>query len=305
MDMVRTFASYTLWPVLVGGQLLALYVILQEHPAQAQNAMGVTALASLLIFTGLEVWLPFRADWRVRGDRAVGGDVVHLLVASNLGYGLGEWLIPLVGVIALGQVSVTPLVSVWPTSWPYWLQIALLVFCADGLEYWLHRLTHTVPWLWPLHILHHTPERLHVIKSGRHHFTYLLVRQLTVFAPFLLLGAPASVVLWYPICIFVVGFPAHANVALQLPRFLYPLVTTPDVHRLHHSLDVTQGNSNYAIVFPIWDMLFGTFCDPATAKLEQVGLGWNPVPKRIVAELAAPFLWPRFVSRARRDEVKV
>ena len=148
--MFRTFASYTLWPVLVVGQLLVLYVLLQEHPAQAQLAIGGTALASFLIFAGLEAWLPFRADWRMRGDREIGGDVVHLLSATHIGYGLGEWLIPIVGVVAVGQFGVPPLVHVWPTGWPYWMQIALLVFFADGLEYGLHRLTHTVSWLWPL-----------------------------------------------------------------------------------------------------------------------------------------------------------
>jgi sterol desaturase/sphingolipid hydroxylase (fatty acid hydroxylase superfamily) len=300
--MVRTFAAYTLWPVLVIGQLFVLYVLLLEHPAQAQVAIGGAALASLLILASVEAWLPFRADWRVRGDQEIGGDVVHLLVASNIGYGLGEWLIPIVGVVTVAQIGVTPLASVWPTGWPYWLQIVLLVFCADGLEYWLHRLTHTVPWLWRFHIVHHTPERLHVIKSGRHHCLYFLLRQLVVFAPFLFLGAPASVVLWYPICIFVTGFPAHANVALQLPRFLHPLVNTPDVHRVHHSIDGQQGNSNYAVVFPIWDILFGTYCDPVTTQLKQVGLRWNPVPKRIVAELAAPFLWSHYVSRARLEK---
>lgn len=302
--MFRTFASYTLWPVLVVGQLLVLYALLRQHPAQAQLVIGGTGLASFLIFAGLEAWLPFRADWRTRGDQAIGGDIVHLLSAGQIGYGLGEWLIPIVGVVAVGQVGVSPLVHVWPTGWPDWLQIALLVFCADGLEYGLHRLTHTVSWLWPLHIVHHTSARLHVIKSGRHHFTYLLLRHLMVFAPFLFLGAPASVVLWHSVCIFVIGLPAHANVALQLPHVLYRLVNTPDVHRLHHSIDVKQGNSNYAGIFPVWDLLFGTFCDPAQAKLEHVGLGWNPLPQRIVAELAAPFLWPQFVARARLEEVK-
>jgi len=52
--MCRTFASYTLWPVLVIGQIIVLYVLLQENPAQAQLTMGGTALASFLIFVGLE-----------------------------------------------------------------------------------------------------------------------------------------------------------------------------------------------------------------------------------------------------------
>lgn len=282
-----------------------MYGLLQENPSQAPLLIGVIALTGLPLFAGLEAWLPFRADWRVPGDREIGGDVVHMFSASQLGIGLGEWLLPIYGVIAAGQFGFTPLLHLWPASWPYWLQIALLVFLADGLEYWLHRLTHTVAWLWPLHIVHHTPERLHIFKGGRHHFLYFTVRHLVVLSPFLFIGAPAPVVLWYPLAILIIGQLDHSNVALRLPRFMHRMVTTPEVHRLHHSIDLTQGNSNYALVFPVWDLLFGTFCDPRKEKLENVGLGFNSLPRWVVMELAAPFIWPQVVSRIHREEVKV
>lgn len=170
--MLRIVASYTLWPLLVVGEIVLLYVFLKEHPAQTPLAIGATALTGFPIFASLEAWLPLRADWRLKGDRELGSDMVHTISATQLGVHIGEWVIPLYGVVAAGQLGLAPLVQLWPTSWPYYAQILLFVFCADGLEYGLHRLTHTVSWLWPLHIVHHTPERLHIFKAGRHHFAY-------------------------------------------------------------------------------------------------------------------------------------
>lgn len=302
--MLRTVASYTIWPLLVVGETLLLYGFLQEHPAQTPLAIGATALAGFPIFAGLEAWLPLRTDWRLKGDRELGSDVVHTISATQLGVHIGEWLIPLYGVVAVGHLGLAPLVHLWPTSWPHYAQIILLVFCADGLEYGLHRLTHTVSWLWPLHIVHHTPERLHIFKAGRHHFAYFVVRHLVVLSPFLFLGAPAAVVLWYPLAIIILGPIAHANLALRVPPWLHKIILTPDVHRLHHSLDLKQGNSNYALVFPFWDIVFGTFCDPTKEPLGAVGLCFNPLPRRIVVELAAPFIWPQLVARVQREEAK-
>jgi sterol desaturase/sphingolipid hydroxylase (fatty acid hydroxylase superfamily) len=111
------------------------------------------------------------------------------------------------------------------------------------------------------------------------------------------------VILWYPLAIIILGPIAHTNLALRVPSLLHKIILTPDVHRLHHSLDLKQGNSNYALVFPFWDIVFGTFSDPTKEQLEAVGLCFNPLPRRIIVELAAPFIWP-LVAQARREEAK-
>ncbi len=85
----------------------------------------------------------------------------------------------------------------WPSHWPPFAQIGLVVFVGDGLDYWKHRLLHTVPGLWRVHALHHGITRLHALKAARLHFTDLLMRFLLVYAPLVVLGAPARIIFWY------------------------------------------------------------------------------------------------------------
>jgi sterol desaturase/sphingolipid hydroxylase (fatty acid hydroxylase superfamily) len=53
----------------------------------------------------------------------------------------------------------------------------------------------------------------------------------------------------------------HGNVRLPtgIDRVLRLLVVTPDMHRVHHSVDPRETNSNFGFNVPWWDRLFGTY----------------------------------------------
>lgn len=172
--------------------------------------------------------------------------------------------------------------------------LAALVL-GDVLEYWYHRLAHTVPWLWPLHAVHHAPVRLRTIKGGRHHLFYFIGRGLIVWAPLLLLGVPPGLVLWQFVAVVLIGISAHANIAFRIPAFVHRIFVTPEYHRIHHSIDLKQGNSNYSTVFPIWDMIFGTHTDPMVAALRKTGIDQDPIPRRFLSELLLPVTFNRLV----------
>jgi sterol desaturase/sphingolipid hydroxylase (fatty acid hydroxylase superfamily) len=65
------------------------------------------------------------------------------------------------------------------------------------------------------------------------------------------------------------------------------------MHRTHHSVDLREGNSNFAQVFTIWDRLFGTYVGhPNVAEAElRMGLSkeTRPAEFRLAALLAYPF----------------
>jgi sterol desaturase/sphingolipid hydroxylase (fatty acid hydroxylase superfamily) len=63
---------------------------------------------------------------------------------------------------------------------------------------------------------------------------------------------------------------SHANIAIppRLDRWLRLVIVTPDMHRIHHSVDPRQYNGNYGQVLPWWDWMFGTL---RTVSLEQQG----------------------------------
>lgn len=53
----------------------------------------------------------------------------------------------------------------------------------------------------------------------------------------------------------------HANIGMPPPFdvVLRTTVVTPDMHRVHHSADLREANTNFGFCFPWWDRLFGTY----------------------------------------------
>jgi len=67
----------------------------------------------------------------------------------------------------------------------------------------------------------------------------------------------------------------HANVRLprQLDRVLRWFVVTPDMHRVHHSVEDDEANSNFGFNLPWWDRLFGTYRDQPRSGHEGMTIG--------------------------------
>src|SRR3546814_13427322 len=57
----------------------------------------------------------------------------------------------------------------------------------------------------------------------------------------------------------------HSNIRLPgFERALRWLVVTPEMHRVHHSVEMRETNSNFGFNLPLWDRLFGTYrAEPA------------------------------------------
>lgn len=129
----------------------------------------------------------------------------------------------------------------------------------DFFGYWAHRLMHKISLLWRLHALHHSDTDLDVTTAIRHHPAEAVVQMALDAALALLVGFPPQAIVLYAGVVLVVQAFHHGNVALPaglgwLSRYLI----TPDLHRLHHSMDYGENNSNFGNLVPWWDWLFGT-----------------------------------------------
>jgi ornithine lipid hydroxylase len=278
----------SLWPLGLALQVSVVAVAGWSDPDLVGHAMGATTVAFLLALLGLEQVLPYRPDWSIRGDREIWRDLGHAALYTGLGGNFAQ-LTFLSGLpAALSRVGFTGGLGLWPTDSPLLFQLVAVVLLGDFLEYWYHRLAHTVAWLWPAHAIHHTPIRLNALKGPRHHVVYFLGRGIFVWAPLLVIGVPPRLVAWQFVAVVLVGTLAHANIAFRIPAFVHRVFVTPDVHRIHHSIDVRQGNSNYSTVFPIWDLLFGSYTDPRWAKARETGIQQDPIPRRFLSELLSP-----------------
>jgi ornithine lipid hydroxylase len=295
--MGHCILAWSLWPLGLAVQTSVVVVAGWSNPHSVVPAMGLTSIALILVLVGLERVVPYRPDWAMRGDRELWRDIGHAVLYTTIGGNVAQ-LVFLYGFASvLARFGHASGLGLWPVHSPVGVQVLMVVFVGDMLEYWYHRLAHTVPWLWPLHAVHHTPVRLHTLKGARHHVCYFLGRGLLVWVPLLLVGVPPGLVVWQFVAVVLTGTLAHANIAFRLPACLHRIVVTPEFHRLHHAIDAKQGNSNYATVFPMWDMLFGTHTDPRVAEAREMGIDHDPIPRQFLSELLSPITWYRLVRK--------
>ena len=126
----------------------------------------------------------------------------------------------------------------------------------------------------------------------------LIAEQLIPGRADVILGSPARIIFWYTAFIGILGVIGHSNTRLRLPSALHRLLMTPQVHALHHSIDRTLSDSNYANVFPIWDVVFGTFSDPDRHAVGEIGVRDDPIPEGFFAQLLSPFICPRLAKES-------
>ena len=284
--------SHLLWPAVVAAGTWGTYLGSRSgYPLPA--VIVAVAVAMMAIVTVAEQIVPYRRDWNALTDRQSVNDLAHALVENQIGDRVGGLVFLTAAASLAGPLATLLGRPVWPSESPVIAQIVLVVFIGDGLDYWKHRLLHTIPWLWRIHALHHGIDQLHVFKSSRLHFTDILMRFLVVYAPLAILGAPAGIVFWYTSFIGIFGIIGHSNIDLRLPTVLHRVFMTPQVHRLHHSVERAVSDSNYVNVFPIWDILFATFSHPDRHRLDQVGVVGDPIPSGFVGQFLAPFMWSR------------
>ena len=151
---------------------------------------------------------------------------------------------------------------------------------ADFTGYWIHRLMHRVPWIWRWsHQMHHSAERMDLAgMSYTHPFDTLATFGLTGLATGVLGLSPSAGAL-AGFLGFLFAVVQHSNV--RTPRLLGYLMQRPEAHGLHHERGVHAYNYGS---FPLWDILFGTFRNPAAFPGEY-GF-WDGASARMGALLA-------------------
>lgn len=157
----------------------------------------------------------------------------------------------------------------------------LLVFELVGYAY--HRLAHAVGWMWRLHAVHHSAERMDWLASFRQHPLEILLVTLAQNAPLVLLGLPLGAHALVLLALRLNTVFVHAD--LQVPRGWWSeVVATPAFHHRHHQREGAA--RNFSAAFPWLDRLFGTH-DAAPAG--PPGLP-SPLPRSFLGLLAAPFV---------------
>jgi sterol desaturase/sphingolipid hydroxylase (fatty acid hydroxylase superfamily) len=178
---------------------------------------------------------------------------------------------------------------------PFWLAFAAS-FLALDLAVWLsHVASHKIPVLWRIHRMHHSDIDFDVTTAIRFHPIEILLSMIWKLAVVVALGAPAASVLLFEIVLNGGAMFNHANIRLplRLDRILRFAIVTPDMHRVHHSSDRRETDSNYGFNFSFWDRMFSTYvAQPALGHHNmQIGLKYwqDERPSRLDWSLMVPF----------------
>lgn len=144
---------------------------------------------------------------------------------------------------------------------PVWVAIVVSMLLLDLAIYLQHVMFHAVPGLWRLHRMHHADLDFDVTTGLRFHPVEILISMGIKLAVVAALGPPAVAVLLFEVILNATALFNHANIDLPRPvdRILRWIVVTPDMHRVHHSVDPSETNSNFGFNLPWWDRLLGTY----------------------------------------------
>jgi sterol desaturase/sphingolipid hydroxylase (fatty acid hydroxylase superfamily) len=250
----------------------ALYALnLMEWYEAAFSAVEFVMLGMVQIAVIALVMRPIERRWgRERGEeRLVGVDRVYTaltklgivpLLVFVMAYPITNELDRLVRVAGLVPPRLESLIPGLRDS----ALVSFLVYFVlyDFAAYWVHRAQHRFGWWWALHSLHHSQRRVTAWTDDRNHILDALLVNLVlaVFAQFVGVQ-PDDFVLILIVGRLVESF-SHADIDLGFGRLGSRLLVAPRFHRLHHARaderDPHIHDHNFAPVFPIWDVVFGT-----------------------------------------------
>lgn len=220
----------------------------------------------------------FRFEWRE--------DLFYFLVSSILVQSLtflSMW--PAMTVLRFAELAE---VQSWVASQPVWLQFIEIMFITDFVQYWVHRLFHQVPFLWRFHAIHHSAQAMDWLAGSRMHIIEIVcLRGLTII-PMYVLGFVESAIYAYILLVYLYATYVHANLRFDI-EWLKPLIVTPRFHHWHHGIEKEAVDVNFAVHFPIFDRLFGTYYMPKDRWPSGYGVSSSPVPSGYLNQMLYPF----------------
>lgn len=192
-----------------------------------------------------------------RRSRPLRRRLIVNLFMSALTFAPGGLIVTPVAMLLAGYAAEHRLGVLHITGMPLVAKFVLGFLLLDLTFYYWHRLNHRVPLMWRFHNAHHIDPDLDTTTSFRFHFVEILYSTGFRAVQVLLLGvAPATIVI-YEIVFNCCTLFHHSNFRLPvgMERLLNGVFVTPRMHGIHHSIVGREANSNYSVVFSVWDRL--------------------------------------------------
>lgn len=195
------------------------------------------------------------------------------------------------------------------------LYMFVLIGLVDLVSYGIHYLQHKIPLLWEFHKVHHSLEVMQPLSNYREHPVDNILYALGTGAAYgVVIGLAGNLFGYVPGMPMLLGVPLlvlafnllgynlrHSHIWLRWPGNWSMAFASPAHHHIHHSCHPDHLDRNFAFIFPLWDVLFGTYLMPETDKDVRFGLSMDAGSdyKSCLGLYLTPFrnLWVRFSKR--------
>ncbi len=267
------------------------------------DVRGYQTLLTVGLFVLLTLWEtigPYIAFKARRAPRALHAGrnilmaVINLTIQRLLFVGAWVWVTEWTTTSQFGLLNIFDL-----STWGHAIG-AILLF--DFWTYWWHKWNHEVFFLWRFHQVHHTDTEMDVTTAYRFHFGEMSISSLLRIPLLAAFGAQLWELALFDLILFANVQFHHANIGVTkgLDRILRIFIATPEMHKVHHSRDPKELNSNYTSLLSIWDRLFGSFkINPNSEDIEFGVDGYRkPEDQKVTSLLACPL---RIKSDAKQN----
>jgi sterol desaturase/sphingolipid hydroxylase (fatty acid hydroxylase superfamily) len=249
-------------------------------------------LIMLAIATAIEVLAPLRQQSRRMHGRLL-TNLSLILITLTLGIALNMALALGSAYVAARELGALQMLQIGPLP-----AFILSVLALDLATYAVHRLMHRTPALWRVHLVHHTDPAVDATTALRQHPLEGVLRFSFIAATAWTLGAPPAAVAVYRLLGSLNAVLEHANIRVPraLDRVLVRFWVTPDMHKVHHSRERAETDSNYANLFSFFDRLFGTYTSSSRGPTVRYGIdGYDTADQHSIGAV----LWLPFSRQSR------
>ena len=277
--------AVTVLAALIGGSQTTAIVA-----GRAPLFLGLDFFVLRILFTGL-LFIPLERIFCHREEQAVfreewREDLFYFLVSSLLVQMLTFLtFIPAKTILAFASLDAE---RAWVGALPFVVQLIAIMFLTDLVQYWVHRAFHRLPWLWKFHAVHHSARSMDWMAGARMHFLEILALRCTTVIPMYVLGFTPAAMNTYIFVVYLYSTFVHANLNWRFP-IVEKILVTPRFHHWHHGIEREAIDVNFAIHFPLFDRVFGTYHLPKDQWPSGYGLEGHPVPLGYLAQFKYPF----------------
>lgn len=280
-----TAVSLVLVATLMGGSQATMW---SEKPSE--HYLGLDFFLLNLIFLGA-VFIPIE-----RLFKKVDQPILRYEWREDLLY----FLVSTLFVQTLTYISLAPSLAVLATtgwantirngiaSQPLLLQFFEIMFLTDLVQYWFHRTFHQVPALWKFHAVHHSAQAMDWLAGSRMHVVEVILLRAFTTLPMYVMGFSEAALYAYIFFVYVLSVFIHSNLRIPFGP-LALVIATPRFHHWHHGIEQEAIDKNFAIHFPVLDMIFGTYHMPGDRWPSGYGVGGHPVPRGYWRQFLYPF----------------